>query len=201
MNGKLCLRRRAGAFRIVNTCLFVLLLGLPPSGRVAGQVSTIENPNRVKAAFLRNFAHYVKWPATAFDSAQSPWHIGVLGSASFGEVLESTLRGRTEHNRGFEIHSADSLKTLPSCQIIFIAFEDSSKRRAVLTALKEKPVLTVGDAAEILREGGIVRFQLGDRVQMSVNLDQARAASLNVPTEMLEVSTEVLEHGVLRRMR
>lgn len=161
----------------------------------------LENPSRVEAAFLRNFAHYVKWPTTAFDGAQSPWRIGVLGNPRFGEVLEATIKGRVEQNRRFEIHSADSLEDLPRCHIIFVAFDDASRRRAVLTVLKSKPVLTVGDANEILREGAIVRLQLGDRVQMSINLDQARSASLNIPTEMLEVSTEVLEHGLVRRVR
>jgi hypothetical protein len=167
----------------------------------AGSEPRLEDPNRVKAAFLRNFAHYVTWPASAFDSAQAPWRIGVLGNADFGEVLHKTLGGRTEHNRTFEVHSADLPGNLPACQIVFIAFESASKRRAALAVLKGKPVLTVGDAGDILREGGIIRFQLSDRVQMSVNLDQARAAALNIPTEMLEVSTEVLEHGEIRRLR
>ncbi len=201
MNENLDSRQRASAFRAVSLCLFLLLLGLLPSGHVAGQEDALENPNRVEAAFLRNFAHYVTWPASAFESAQSPWRIGVLGNASFGEVLEKSLGGHTEHNRAFEIYSADSPNRLPPCQIIFIGFENSNRRRAVLAALKDKPALTVGDAAEILREGGIIRLKLGDRVQMSVNLDQARAVFLNIPTEMLEVSTEVLEHGVIRRMR
>jgi hypothetical protein len=187
--------------RGTNACMIVLLLTLVPRSPVAGNESTLENPNRVKAAFLRNFAHYVKWPTSAFDGAQSPWHIGVLGNSRFGEVLERNLSGRTEQNRAFEIHSADSLGQLPHCHIVFIAFEETSKRRAALADLSGKPVLTVGDANDLLREGGIIRFQLSDRVQISVNLDQARAASLNIPTEMLEVSTEVLEHGEIRRLR
>jgi hypothetical protein len=179
----------------------VLALVVFVGARAARGEPGVEDPSRVEAAFLRNFAHYVRWPAAAFEGAQSPWHIGVLGSPRFGEVLEMTLKGRVEQNRGFAIHSTDSLEKLPHCHIIFIAFDDSSKRRAVLDALKSKPVLTVGEAREILREGGIIRLELSDRVQMSINLDQAHAASLTIPTAMLEVSTEVLEHGVIRRMR
>jgi len=36
---------------------------------------------------------------------------------------------------------------------------------------------------------------------MSINLDQARAVSLTIQTKMLEVSSEILENGELRRMR
>jgi hypothetical protein len=181
--------------------LMVLGCWLSLCGGAAADQSKLENPNRVKAAFVRNFAHYVKWPKTAFESAESPWQIGVAGDTALGEVLESALRGRIEQGRRFQIHVADSLNKLPLCHIVVIAFEDSRKRRAALAELKDKPVLTVGDAEDTLKDGGIVRFELSDRIQMSVNLDQARAASLSIPTEMLEVSTAVLEHGVVRRMR
>ena len=73
--------------------------------------------------------------------------------------------------------------------------------RAVLAELKDKPVLTVGDAPEFLREGGVIRFQVGDRVRMSINLDQARAVLLTIQTRMLEVSSDVLENGVVRQVR
>jgi hypothetical protein len=181
--------------------LLVLLLWLLPWSFVMGQEPTVETPNRVKAAFLRNFAHYVTWPATSFENARSPWRIGILGNASLGEVVEKTLKGRTEQDRTFEIHCADSLEKLPPCQIIFIAFRDSERRHAVLVELKDQPVLTVGDATEILQEGGIVRFQVGERMRMSINLDQARAVSLKIQTKMLEVSSDVLENGVMRKMR
>jgi hypothetical protein len=75
----------------------------------AANQSKLENPDRVKAAFVRNFAHYVKWPKNVFESAESPWQIGVVGETSLAEVLESALRGRIEQGRKFQIHAADSL--------------------------------------------------------------------------------------------
>jgi hypothetical protein len=36
---------------------------------------------------------------------------------------------------------------------------------------------------------------------MSINLDQARRASLGIPAKLLEVSNEVIENGSLRRLR
>jgi hypothetical protein len=170
-------------------------------GLVVSQELVVDNPNRVKAAFLRNFAHYVSWPDVAFSGSSSTWHIGVLGQDPFGEVLEATFKGRTEQARSFEIFRADTLDKLPPCQIIFVAYKDAAKRRAVLVELKDKPVLTVGDAPDFLREGGVIRFQVSDRVHMSINLDQARAVSLTIQTRMLEVSSDVLENGVVRQVR
>lgn len=176
-----------------------LFLALPAT--VASQVAPAENPNRVKAAFLRNFAHYVIWPTRTFPNNMTPWHICILGQDLLGEHVETTVKGRTEQGRPFKVFRANTAEELPPCQIIFIAHQDPAQRRAALDKLKGKAVLTVGDAPEFLLEGGIIRFQVDDRVRMSINLDQARAASLTIPTRMLEVSSAIQENGVIRRVR
>ena len=167
----------------------------------AGQELIPVDPYKVEAAFLRNFAHYVTWPPQAFSENDTSWHIGILGPDPFRKYLETTFEGRTEQGRSFEIFRAERLDELPPCQILFIAFREAAKRRAALEKLKNKPVLTVGEASDFLNEGGIIRFQVGDRVSMSVNLDQARHASLSIQTKMLEVSQQVIENGVVRKMR
>lgn len=167
----------------------------------AGQELVLQHPNKVKAAFIRNFARYVRWPADAFTDERSAWYIGILGSDPFGQILEKTFNGRTEQGRPFEIFRADTLDKLPPCQIIFVAYDDASRRRAALTDLKNRPVLTVGDAPGFLQEGGVIRFQVSEHVEFSVNLDQARSVSLKIETKMLEVSHEVVENKTIRRRR
>lgn len=180
--------------------ILVLCLGQQPNFAAGHEFVTVD-PYRVEAAFLRNFAHYVVWPPDAFSEDGTPWHIGILGPDPFRDFLESTFRGRTEQGRSFKIFRADRLDELPQCHIVYIAFHDAVKRRAVLNRLKDKPVLTVAEAPEFLREGGIIRFRVEDRVKMSVNLDQARSATLGIQTKMLEVADQVLENGVVRTVR
>lgn len=179
------------------TVALLFLLAVP----AASQELVTANANRIKAAFLRNFAHYVTWPADAFPDTRSPWQVGIVGQDPFGDVLDVTLKDRTEQDRHFLVFRADSLDKLPKCQIVFVAYQDAAERRAVLDRLKDKPVLTVGDAPDFLNEGGIIQFEVEDRVRMSINLDQARAASLNIQTRMLEVSNEVIENGTVRKLR
>jgi hypothetical protein len=176
----------------------LLLLAVP----VKGSEPATQDPNKVKAAYILNFTRYVTWPTNAFTATNSPWSVGVLGSPDpLGDALDKIFEGRTEQGRGFEVHRAPSLDQLPPCHIVFIAHKDSEKRRAALAAFKDKPVLTVSDEAYFLQDGGIIRFQTTDRVQMSINLDQARASLLNIQTRMLEVSYAVLEEGELRRLK
>jgi hypothetical protein len=176
---------------------WLVLLG----GITLGQDLKTSDPNKVMAAFIRNFAHYVTWPTNAFGDDHSPWSVGILGDDSFGELVEKMFAGRVEQGRSFKVFRADKLDELTQCQIVFIAFKDPVKRRAALNALKNLPVLTVGDTPEFLEEGGIIRFQVKDRVEMSINLDQSRAVSLNIPSKMLEVTVEVVENGTTRKLR
>jgi hypothetical protein len=82
-----------------------------------------------------------------------------------------------------------------------VAIANGAQRRATLRRLKDKAVLTVGNADDFLADGGVIRLVPGERMEMSVNLDQARSASLGIPTKLLEVSQYVVENGTLRKLR
>jgi hypothetical protein len=155
----------------------------------------------VEAAYLRNFARYVGWPPPAFAAEQAAWRVCVLGQNHFDGALEATFRDRKEQGRPFEVVRAARLEQLPACQIVFVDLPLARDRQAALNVLRKRPVLTVGNAAEFLDEGGIIRLASGERVEMSINLDQARAVALSIPSKMLEVAREVVENGTLRRRR
>jgi len=195
-----------GRARLLPWCglragIVFLLFFVHLPGSAGGQELVTHDPIKVEAAFLRNFAHYVTWPPKTFADDRSPWRICILGADPFGQVLEKTFLGRTEQERQFEILRAEALDQLPPCQIVYVAYRDAARRRAALNELKDRPVLTVGDAPGFLREGGIVRFRVAEHVEISVNLDQARSASLKIQTKMLEVTYEVVENGTQRRLR
>src|SRR5439155_11282006 len=106
----------------------------------------------------------------------------ILGSDHFDDTLEKTFQGRTEQGRAFEVLRTRGPDALGACQIVYVGYDNTSKRRTVLNELKSKPVLTVGNAPQFLDEGGIIRLIAGERVEMSINLDQARAVSLVIPS-------------------
>jgi len=188
-----CRRRRRGPLALL------VLLALVP--RPASGDLVTDDPNKVKAAFLRHFAHYVTWPPGAAPDKDAPWCIGILGADPFGAIMEKTLQGQVEQGHTFIVRRAEALDELPACHIVYITYPVPEQRRAVLARFKGKPVLTVGEAPEFLQEGGVVLLEIDGRVRMSINLDQARGATLKVQTKLLEVSTAVLENGELRRVR
>jgi hypothetical protein len=182
--------------------LMAAVLLLPLMRKVAAGTDPLAlQRGRIEAAFLRNFARYVSWPAAAFANERTPWTVCVVGDGHFDDGLENTFEGRTEQGRRFEIVRAVATSELPSCQIVYIGLEAATQRRAALATYRRQPVLTVGNAAEFLQEGGIIRLLAGERIEMSINLDQARAVSIVIPAKLLELAREVLENGLMRRLR
>ena len=196
-------RRRIGDLPLSRLLLLSGLLGalLCVSFLLSAQEQIKADPRNVEAAFLRNFAHYITWPEEVFADPKTPWRICILGSDPFGEVLEKTFEGRTEQGRAFTILRTRKPSGLKNCQIVYLAYNASANRQAALSGLHGLPVLTVSNAPSFLQEGGIIRFDVSDYVELNVNLDQARAASLTIQTKVLEVSRAVIENGTVRRTR
>ena len=179
----------------------LLLATVAAAGQAGAQPAAGATLASLEAAFLRNFARYVTWPSAAFTNDRAPWRVCVLGGDHLDDTLEKTLQSRVEQGRSFTVVRAASAGQLPGCQIAYIGHRHPAARQAALAELRGQPVLTVGDAPDFLNEGGIIRLRPGERLEMSINLDQARAASLTIPTKMLEVSRDVVENGAVRRWR
>jgi hypothetical protein len=77
-----------------------------------------------------------------------------------------------------------------ACQVIYV----SSSARDVKDLLgKVGPeVLTVGEGAPFLRNGGVIAFVIDDRrVRFDVNLSAARSQNLNISSRLLAVARAV----------
>src|SRR5512147_2330507 len=97
--------------------IFVMLL---PALAMAEEFAKA-SATKIEAAYLRNFAHYVVWPAQSFPDNQAPWRICVLGGDPFGDVLDETCKGRVEQGRALTVARPDSATDAKSCQIVFLA--------------------------------------------------------------------------------
>ena len=140
----------------------------------------------------------MQWPAGTFASTNEAWHIGVLGSDPLGLALEQILPAANHvvAGRAVEIWHAAKPEDLPPCQIVFIEFKDAAQIQTSLATLARHPVLTVGEADNFLKLGGIIQLQRWhDTVRMNINLDAARAAHLTIPASLLELASQVVVNG------
>lgn len=171
--------------------LLLSLLVLP----MRGAEVLAKNPHDLIAGFLHRFPAYVEWPTNAFATNPPPWRIAVLGDDPFGEALAMACKNKPIKGREFEIVHVMSVLELPACDIVYLTSKDPDELKAQLAALATRPVLTVGEAPDFLKLGGIIQLEARRTMQFNINLDVARTNGLKIRVEMLEIATHIIEHG------
>ncbi len=145
---------------------------------------------RVKAAFLLNFTKFVEWPATAFESADSPLTICILGEDPFGSFLDQVVEGETVNGRKLIIQRLRRPPKPKTCQVLYIS---KSEKDVAATVSELGPgVLTVADDDRFLRDGVVIAFVIDDRhVRFDINQRAAANSSLTVSARLLNVARSV----------
>ncbi len=173
--------------RTVCLLLCVLLTGLFPAMAHAEGTS---REYSVKAAFVYNFAQFVEWPATAFESPQSPIVIGVVGEDPFGGALEQVVAGKTAAGgRPFSVKHLTADDDLKACQILFISTTDGDSIASILKKVAGLSVLTIGESERFPWSGGVIRFFLEDnKVRFEINQQAADTAKLKISSKLMKLA-------------
>jgi hypothetical protein len=139
----------------------------------------------VKAAFLLNFTKFIDWPQTEAVGADTQLAICLLGDDSFGSVLDQMLEGETVGGRKLSVQRVQ--RPLPSCRVLFVG--KSEKDVSGILSRLGPGVLTVGESAGFLRDGGMIDFVVDDRrVRFDINQPAVVRAGLKVSSKLLNVA-------------
>src|SRR4030095_214066 len=162
---------------------FTILLGIFPS---TAQDRRVEY--EVKAAFLYNFAKFIEWPDEAFPARDSAFTI-CLAYELLRAPVERAVQGEMWNGRPLSVKQIDSGDDVRGCQVVFISRSAAPKGMEILTAAMNAPVLTVGETADFIPAGGIIRFtENGHRIRFEINPDAADRASLRVSSRLLRLA-------------
>jgi hypothetical protein len=176
--------RRAG--------LFLFVLFLCGALRLSAQ-TIISKEYQIKAVCLFNFAQFVKWPSGAFVNADTPFRIGILGNDPFGTFLDETVRGEKVDGHPLVIERYKNVEDAKDCQILFISQSEKEKIESILTDLKGRNILTVGDMEGFNKSGGVIRFFMQEnKIHLMVNLKAAKNDRLSISSKVLRLA-EIVE--------
>lgn len=170
-------------------CVLAFALCASDPGAAAGAPRRSEY--EVKAAFLYNFAKFVKWPDDA--PARPAFVVTVLGDDPFGPVLDRTFAGKTILDMPVEVRRATSLAVAREAHLLFVSASEGPRLDEVMAALEGSAVLTVGDAADFVDRGGMLAFRLRDDVvRFEVNLDRVGRARLRMSSQLIKLAQRVI---------
>jgi len=173
--------------------LLTLLLSLallPPCA--PGAAAQAFSAAQVKAAFLYNFAKFVEWPGAAFDSADAPFVLGVLGSDSVGAAARELLRGKTVKGRPLVVREVADPEAARGCHLLFVGRNEEGRLEAILAALRGAPVLVISDMERFAERGGMIELlTVGQKIRFVIDAAAARAAGLTLSSQLLELALPV----------
>jgi hypothetical protein len=154
-----------------------------------GRVNAANNPDvetRLKAAFIYNFARFIEWPV---HSGAGSVRIGILGRGDLASPLEEVVKGKLANGRPIEATHITAASEADCCEILLIERSESKHVREIVQAIADKPILTVCDGGNCLRDGVMITFQIvAESVRFQINQQAAEHAGLKISSQLLKVS-------------
>lgn len=180
---------RRGTLRAVA----LLLSTAPAWGQAPGGIS---REYAIKAAFLYNFATYVRWPEHAFQGPEHPFVIGLLGQDPFSGTLDRIAREKRVEGRAILVQRFASLDEYIPCHILFVtsSVPASVQEQAIDHVHESSGVLLVGERPGFAARGGVINFYIEqNKVRFEVNVRAAQQQELKISSQVLGLA-RLVEH-------
>lgn len=146
---------------------------------------TSDAENKIKAAFIYNFLKFVEWPGDV-----GKYQICVLGDDNFLDMLQPITQ-RDVNGISIRVSSvnADNYAT-NNCHVLYVSASQATVAKSIITAIGEKPVLTVSDISNFTRLGGVIGFtKIDGKIRFELNNQQARTMNLRLSSKLQELAT------------
>ena len=179
---------RVCARRLGLLCFALLVSGVPQPARA----QTAPDEYQVKAAFLFHFAQFLVWPSSALNAGDSSVSLCILDDEPHRQEIQSTIEGKPIGVRVFHVRPISQPQEFQGCNILFLSRDEARRQSATLKSLRGMPVLTVGETANFLSDGGMIRFHLeAGKVRFSINLAATESSHLQVSSRLLLLASSV----------
>jgi len=150
--------------------------------------------HEVKAAILYRVAKFIDWPVRSFADSEAPFVVCVVGEADVVRAFDS-LNGRMLNGHSVNVRRVTGdMLDLRQCHAAFFPANTDTTVDVdyALGKLKGLPVLTVGEAEDFARRGGILALSMHEqRVKFALNLPVSKQAGLVVSAQLLQLATVV----------
>ena len=173
----------------LRTAIAAFALMLPARAAPEAHPPIALAESEIKAAAVYNIIGCVEWPATVFAADDSPLVIGILGRGPVADLIEPFIVNETWHSRPVIVRYLASVAEARQCHVVYIARSEHGRWRLLRSQLSPFPILTIGDAAQFAEQGGVVQLGIErNRLQITVNLEVARAAGLTISAKILRLA-------------
>lgn len=179
--------------RLRPAVLLALICAIVSGGPGRAQASASESA--VKATYLYKFAPFVRWPASAFPSQSSPFHLCVVGNDPFGTVLEQAVSGQHLDGHPMAVRRLRSTESGAGCHILYLGAAAGRSSADTLRDIKGAPVLTVSDQSKAVH-GAVIQFIVKNgRVRFDIDASAAAANGVTISSKLLSLAVSARPGG------
>jgi len=146
----------------------------------------------IKAAYLFRLSLFVDWPAEKLKPSGSDKIRFCIssGDKQITDTIKNILAGKTINQHEVEIVSIDLPMDLSACHLLYIP-KNAEAETAMLQAVLNDPVLTVGESEEFFRQGGmVVLFNKKNSIRFAINNSAANRVGIKLRAQLLNLAEQ-----------
>lgn len=187
-----CLRLR-GWLRAAAALACTLAAALP----AGAQTAAVPLERAVKAAFVYKFLAYVEWPATSFESTDTPLVIGVQGADDIAAELQQIVAGRAVGDRPLQVKRLREGDAVAGLHVLVVGKSEAARIAPLARALQGRPTLVVTESPAGLKAGSMINLVVAPdgRVRFEVALEPVDRAGLKLSSRLLALAQAVRPGG------
>ncbi len=164
--------------------LYLTLLMLTP--QISWALDAAEE-YEIKAAYLFNLGNFVKWPDKAIQEMVG---VCILGEDPFGSNLDLIAKKeRKLQNKTVIVKRISAVTDIQQCAILFVSNSEKVRLAAVLSEIKEKPILTVSDMDDFVVSGGMIQFYRRDgKIRLMIDPQTLDESHLKANSQLMKIA-------------
>ncbi|MFI3137592.1 MAG: YfiR family protein [Methylococcaceae bacterium] len=145
----------------------------------------------VKAAMALNLARFTDWPDSALIANNSVINLCVLGDNVVQDAFLQMDQKKVGH-RTLNVIYLSRLRNVDDCQVLYISGLEKNIIIQLLSEIKHKPILTIGEERTVVDYDGMVNLDtLSGKINIQINLDATKQAGLTISARVLKIATLV----------
>ncbi len=149
------------------------------------------NQYQTKAVYLFNLALFLTWPNNTFKSPEQPFRLCILGKDPFGIELDIIIETEKIDTHPVVVPRISTVQMSRHCQILFINQSEQNHLATILAYLNKRPILTVSDLKNFVKQGGMIQFFNTNKNQVGliINPKTLKQSGIEASANLLEIAT------------
>lgn len=156
---------------------------------------------RARLGYIFQLLGYVAWPELKAIEHAKEVRVCAVGTGDVISHFTILEKASTDSHRVHSIINPE-MTQLPLCHLIYFGQMSKNEREAIFSYIKKLPILTVGEGADFIEDGGMVGLIVVEelfgslnrkKVLFEVNRHNIESAGLHMDPDALSFARRVLE--------